>query len=175
LTTPAETLTRLADAVVAWHELLVELATDARGRFAAAAPVITDFTGDPPAWRAVQGRGRTTIYGGFPHPRDLPHPSALSWADVDPDGRALDRESVAAVVADLVATFEPPAQGSDWRLRDLWLENVTAPGWSTATAFGRWAGPGRWARPISTAARSALAAASARGVGRRDHGPPGRR
>ncbi|HTJ33765.1 MAG TPA: hypothetical protein VL738_11085, partial [Dactylosporangium sp.] len=41
VTTPAETLTRLADAVVAWHELLVELATDARGRFAAAAPAAT--------------------------------------------------------------------------------------------------------------------------------------
>ena len=61
VTTPAETLTRFADAVVAWHELLVELATDARGRFAAEAPAATDGTGDPPAWRAVRPRDHVTV------------------------------------------------------------------------------------------------------------------
>jgi hypothetical protein len=58
VTTPDETLTRLADAVVAWHELLVELATDACGRFADAVPAAADGTGEPPAW-AVQGNGRS--------------------------------------------------------------------------------------------------------------------
>ncbi len=140
VTTPADALTRLADAVVAWHELLVELATDARGRFAAAAPASADFTGDPPAWRAVQGHGRAAVYSGQPA-RRLPHPGELSWADACPVGQTFDPETVPAVVADLVAAFEPPAQGADWRLRDLWLENVTA---ALADRYGRWVVGWRW-------------------------------
>ncbi|MFD0597263.1 hypothetical protein ACFQZ4_37420 [Catellatospora coxensis] len=71
VTTPDQTLTRIAEAVVAWHELLVELATDARGRFAAAASPAADGTGEPPAWRAVQGRGRVSVYPAF---RERPCP-----------------------------------------------------------------------------------------------------
>jgi hypothetical protein len=140
VTTPAETLTRIADAVVAWHELLVELATDARGRFAAAAPAAADSTGDPPAWRTVQGSGHVTVYGGHPASR-LPHPRELSWADACPVGRAFDPGTVPAVVAGLVAAFESTAPGADWRLRDLWLENVTA---GLVDRYGRWAVGWRW-------------------------------
>ena len=132
VTTPDETLTRFADAVVAWHDLLVELATDARGRFAAAAP---DGTGDPPAWRAVQGPGR--IWLGSPLPaRRLPHPRQLSWADVDPTGQVFDPGTVPGVVAELVAASALPSRDADWRFRDLWLETVTA---GLVDRYGRWA------------------------------------
>jgi hypothetical protein len=140
VTTPADTLTRLAEAVVAWHELLVELATDARGSFAAAAPAAADGNGDPPAWRAVQGHGRVTVYTE-PPTRRLPHPGSLSWADADPAGREFDRETVPAVVSDLVATYEPPAPGADWRLIDLWLDNVTV---GLIERYGRWVSGWRW-------------------------------
>ncbi len=59
--TPDETLARLAEAVVAWHELTVELATDARGRFAAAAPATTESSGDPVAWRAVKSSHKVRL------------------------------------------------------------------------------------------------------------------
>lgn len=140
VTTPAETLTRLAEAVVAWHELLVELATDARGRFAAAAPAAADGTGDPPAWRAVQGNGRICVYPALPA-RRLLHPSELSWADVDPEARVFDPGTVPAVVVDLLAAYEPPAPGADWRLINLWLENVTV---GLVEEYGRWAVGWRW-------------------------------
>jgi hypothetical protein len=140
VTTPAETLTRLADAVVAWHELLVELATDACGRFAAAAPTAGDGTGDPPAWQAVRGHGHATVYTGHPA-RRLPDPSGLSWADVDPAGRVFDPGTVPAVVADLVAASELPSREADWRLIDLWLDQVTA---GLVARYGRWAVGWRW-------------------------------
>ncbi|MGC4790601.1 hypothetical protein ACLQ22_22575 [Micromonospora sp. DT178] len=140
VTTPAETLTRIADAVVAWHELLVELAVDARGRFAAAAPAATDDTGEPPAWRAVRGRGGITLYAGLPA-RRLPHPGSLSWADVNPVDRTFDPATVPAVVTDLIAASEIPSPDADWRLRDLWLENVTV---GLVDRYGRWAVGWRW-------------------------------
>jgi hypothetical protein len=142
VTTSAETLTRMADLVVAWQELLVELATDARGRFAAApaASAAVDGAGDPPAWRAVQGNRVKAVLYGHPASR-LPYPRALSWADADLAGRAFDAGTVPAVVADLVAAFEPPSPKADWRVRDLWLENVTA---GLVDRYGRWVVGWRW-------------------------------
>jgi hypothetical protein len=139
VTTPAETLTRIADAVVAWHSLLVELATDSRGRFAAAPPV-TDFTGDPPAWRYVRGQDQVTINTQL-IPRRHPHPSQLTWADVDPAGRAFDPGTVAAVVADLVAASEIPSPRAAWGLQDLWLETV---GTGLVDRYGQWTLGWRW-------------------------------
>lgn len=140
VTTPDETLARLADAVAAWHELLVELATDADGRFAEAAPAAVDDTGEPPAWRAVQSNGRITIYT-LPQDRRLPYPSQLSWADTDPPDRVFDPDTVRTMVSDLVAASELPSPGADWRLRDLWLENVSA---RLVDLYGRWAVGWRW-------------------------------
>ncbi|MEU6076729.1 hypothetical protein [Micromonospora sp. NPDC047074] len=140
VTTPAETLARFADAVVAWHELLVEFATDARGRFAAAAPTAADGTGDPPAWRAVKGHGMVVVHTGLPDGR-LPDPRELSWAEVDPAGRDFDPGTVPATAAGLVAAFEPPSAEADWRLKDLWLENVTT---GLVDRYGRWAVGWRW-------------------------------
>lgn len=140
ITTPAETLSRLAQALVAWHELTVELATDARGRFAAAAPATTDSTGDPVAWRAVQAPGISRIdparFG-----RSVPHPAALAWADVDPRARDFDPATVTGVVAELVTAENLPAQDADWRLRDLWLETVSV---GFAERYGTWAVGWRW-------------------------------
>ncbi|WP_208811277.1 hypothetical protein [Micromonospora echinofusca] len=140
VTTPGETLARLADAVVAWHELLVELSTDARGRFVAAAPAGVDGTGEPPAWRAVQGHGRITIYPAH-QDRRLPYPSELSWADTDPRDRFFDPDTVRSAVSDLVAASELPSPAADWRLRDLWLENVSA---GLVDRYGWWAVGWRW-------------------------------
>ncbi|MEU7822423.1 hypothetical protein [Catellatospora sp. NPDC049133] len=140
VTTPDETLTRIAEAVVAWHELLVELATDARGRFAAAAPATTDGTGEPPAWRAVQGHGRVAVHAG-PRERPLPYPSELSWADTQLPDRGYAPGTVPAVVGDLVAAAELPSPGADWRLRELWLENISA---GLVGRYGRWAVGWRW-------------------------------
>ncbi|MFC0029962.1 hypothetical protein ACFFMM_10550 [Micromonospora chaiyaphumensis] len=140
VTTPDETLTRIADAVVAWHELLVELATDAGGRFAEAAPTAVDGTGEPPAWRAVQGSGRITIYT-TPEDRRLPRPRLLSWADTDSPDRSFDPDTVRAVVDDLLAAFGLPSHGADWRLKDLWLANVSA---GLVDRYGRWAVGWRW-------------------------------
>ncbi|MBL6280100.1 hypothetical protein JMF97_28460 [Micromonospora fiedleri] len=140
VTTPDETLTRLADAVAAWHELLVELATDADGRFAEAASAAADGTGEPPAWRAVQGNRRITLYTA-PRNRSLPHPRQLSWADTDYPDRIFDPETVRAVVSELVAASEPPSAEADWRLIDLWLENVSA---GLVDRYGRWAVGWRW-------------------------------
>jgi hypothetical protein len=142
VTTPAETLTRIAEGVVAWHELLVELATDARGRFAAVAGDSTDdSTGDPPAWRAVQGPGRVTRYPGELHARRLPHPRDLDWAELDPAGREFDPATVPAVVAALVGASGPPAPEADWRLVDLWEEQVTA---GLVDRYGQWVVGWRW-------------------------------
>ncbi|GAA3778388.1 hypothetical protein GCM10022225_77860 [Plantactinospora mayteni] len=141
VTTPEETLTRIADAVLAWHELLVELATDARGRFAAAAPAAADGTDEPPAWRAVRGDGWTTVYD-MPDDRRLPHPSKLSWAKTDRPELVFDPDEVRAVVSELVAAAEPPSAEADWRLRDLWLENISA---GLVDRYGRWAVGWRWA------------------------------
>ncbi|MBL7254202.1 hypothetical protein [Paractinoplanes lichenicola] len=138
ITTPAETLDRLARALVAWHELTVELATDARGRFAAMAPADPGRTGDPVAWRAVKAPGI-----GRWHPehftQQIPHPTSLTWADVDPRARSFDPATVAAVVAPLVTA--PPAQEADWRLRDLWLESIAI---GLMDRYGTWTLGWRW-------------------------------
>jgi hypothetical protein len=139
VTTPAETLTRFADAVVAFHELLVELATDARGRFAAEAPAAAGGTGDPPAWQVVRRRDHIGI--STVPPARLPNPRDLSWADADPAGRFFDPATVPAVVAGLVAASALPAPGADWRLINLWLENVTV---GLADRYGRWVVGWRW-------------------------------
>jgi hypothetical protein len=136
VTTPAETLARIAEGVIAWHDLLVELATDSRGRFAAAAPAADDGTGDPPAWRAVQGRDRVTLSSGAIPARRLPHPCDLSWAEVDPAGRVFDPATVPAVVADLVVPSRLLVSGADWRLTDLWRDEVTL---RLVDRYGRWA------------------------------------
>ncbi|GLW35974.1 hypothetical protein [Actinoplanes regularis] len=139
ITTPAETLNRLAGAVVAWHELTVELATDARGRFAAAAPATSDST-DPVAWRAVKAPGIGRFTSGH-FTRGVPHPASLSWADVDPRDRDFDSATVAAAAAALVTVENLPAQGADWRLRDLWLESVSI---GLVERYGRWTVGWRW-------------------------------
>lgn len=140
ITTPAETLDRLAEAVVAWHELTVELATDARGRFAAAAPATTDNTADPVAWRAVKAPGISRSNPGR-FTRGVPLPWSLSWADVNPRGRDFDPATVAAVVGELVTASNIPAQEADWRLRDLWLESVSI---GFIKRYGLWAVGWRW-------------------------------
>ncbi|GIF47193.1 hypothetical protein DFJ67_7182 [Asanoa ferruginea] len=140
ITTPAETLNRLARALVAWHELTVELATDARGRFAAAAPAMTDNTDEPVAWRAVKAPG-ISRFNPARFARSVPHPESLSWADVDPRGRDFDRATVAAMVAELVTATNLPAQEADWRLRDLWLESVSI---GFTERYGLWAVGWRW-------------------------------
>src|SRR5690349_16246043 len=71
----------------------------------------------------------------------LLHPSELSWADVDPEARVFDPGTVPAVVVDLLAAYGPPAPGADWRLIDLWLENVTV---GLVEEYGRWAVGWRW-------------------------------
>ncbi|BCY06489.1 hypothetical protein [Actinoplanes sp. L3-i22] len=139
--TPDETLDRLAAAVVTWHELLVELATDARGRFATSAPATTDSTGEPPAWRVVTGRGRILKYTGDRLYRQVPHPGGLTWADVDPANRSFDPATVPATVADRLAEFPPPPKEADWRLRDLWLERISR---GLADRYGIWAVGWRW-------------------------------
>ncbi|WP_203688200.1 hypothetical protein [Catellatospora coxensis] len=140
VTTPDQTLTRIAEAVVAWHELLVELATDARGRFAAAASPAADGTGEPPAWRAVQGRGRVSVYPAF-RERPLPHPWELSWADAETLDGVFDPDTVPVVVSGLVAASQPPSAQADWRLRELWLESISA---GLVERYGRWAVGWRW-------------------------------
>lgn len=140
ITTPAETLNRLAQALVAWHELTVELATDARGRFAASAPAMTDSTGDPVAWRAVKAPG-ISRFNPAHFVRSVPHPATLSWADVDPRERDFDAATVAAAVAELVTAENLPAQEADWRLRDLWLGRVSI---GLTEQYGLWAVGWRW-------------------------------
>ncbi|MBB2943518.1 hypothetical protein FB565_003231 [Actinoplanes lutulentus] len=139
ITTPAETLHRLAEALVAWHELTVELATDARGRFAASTPATTGSS-DPVAWQAVKAPGISRTDPAH-FDRRFPHPSMLSWADVDPRKRNFDPASVAAVTAELVTAGNIPAQGADWRLRDLWLESVSI---GFTERYGLWAAGWRW-------------------------------
>jgi hypothetical protein len=141
ITTAAETLNRLAEAVVAWHELTVELATDARGRFAAAAPATTDSTGDPVAWRAVKAPG-ISRFSPERFTRGAALPWNLSWGDVDPRERDFDPATVAAVVAELVTAGNIPAQEADWRLRDLWPESVSI---GFIERYGLWAVGWRWA------------------------------
>ncbi|MEV4134200.1 hypothetical protein AB0J72_18765 [Dactylosporangium sp. NPDC049742] len=136
--TPEETLSRLADAVVAWHELLVELATDARGRFAAAAPAQVDGTGEPPAWQAVRGDIQVIRYT-VPTDGPLPYPWQLIWADTDVQDRPFDPGTVRAVVDDLVAAIGFP--GADRQLRNLWLDSVSS---GLAARYGRWAVGWRW-------------------------------
>jgi hypothetical protein len=131
VTTPDETLTRFAEAVVAWHELLVELATDARGRFAVVAPIGTGHIGDPPAWQAVTQLPYVVHYD--PRPDRVPHPKTLSWADVDPTARIFEPGTIE--VSDL------PTPETDWRLRDLWLENLTL---GLVDRHGLWAVGWRW-------------------------------
>lgn len=140
VTTPEETLTRIADAVVAWHKLLIELAADTNGRFAQAAPASTDGPGEPPVWQAVQGNGRTVIVTAG-HQGGLPHPRRLSWADTRLQGVDFEVGTVQAVVTELVAATVLPSPGADWRLRDLWLENVSA---GLVDRYGRWAAGWRW-------------------------------
>ncbi|MCI4066158.1 hypothetical protein MRQ36_27860 [Micromonospora sp. R77] len=140
ITTPAETLDRLARALVAWHELTVELATDALGRFAAAAPATTDSTGDPVAWRAVKAPG-ISRFNRAHFARSVPHPASLNWADVDPRDREFDPATVAAVAAGLVTAENLPAQDADWRLRDLWLDNVSI---GFTQRYGLWTVGWRW-------------------------------
>jgi hypothetical protein len=139
--TPDETLDRLAAGLVTWHELLVELATDARGRFAAAAPATTDSTGGPPAWRVVNKRGRSLRYSGSRHKRQVPHPVELTWADVDPGTRGFDPETVPAAVTALLAEFPAPPTGADWRLPDLWLERISL---GLIGRYGTWAAGWCW-------------------------------
>ncbi|MEU8663362.1 hypothetical protein [Actinoplanes philippinensis] len=141
LTTPAETLDRLAEALVAWHELTVELATDSRGRFAAMAPAAGDGTGDPAAWRAVKAPG-ISRWNPDRFVRKLPHPRNLSWSDVEPHAHGFDPATVAEVAAGLVTAETLPAQGADWRLRDLWLESVSI---GFTERYGRWALGWCWA------------------------------
>lgn len=141
VTTPAETFERLAEALVAWHELTVELATDARGRFAASTlATTTGGSSDPVAWQAVKAHG---IGRSAPThvDRRFPHPSRLSWEDVDPRERDFEPAAVAAVTAELVTGGDIPAQGADWRLRDLWLESVSI---GLTERYGLWAVGWRW-------------------------------
>jgi hypothetical protein len=140
LTTPEETLDRIAAGLVAWHELLVELATDARGRFAGAGSPATDGAEGPPAWRVVNGRTRIGR-SNFTFDRRLPFPWLLSWADADPAGREVDPATVAAVVGDLVARQAPPATEADWRFIDLWLDDLSV---GLVERFGKWAVGWRW-------------------------------
>ncbi|MEV4628246.1 hypothetical protein AB0J90_18425 [Micromonospora sp. NPDC049523] len=140
ITTPAETLDRLARALVAWHELTVELATDAYGRFAGAAPATTDSSGDPVAWRAVKAPG-ISRFNPAHFSRSFPHPASLSWVDVDPRDRDFDPASVAAVAAELVTAENLPAKDADWRLRDLWLESVSI---GFTERYGVWTVGWRW-------------------------------
>ncbi|WP_433795133.1 hypothetical protein [Actinoplanes sp. CA-252034] len=140
ITTPAETLDRIARGLVAWHELTVELATDARGRFAAMAPPITDSTGEPVAWRAVKAPGISRLdFGTFE--RKIPLPWDLSWADVDPRRRDFDPATVPAMTAALVAASAPPAEEADWRLQDLWLESMSI---GLTERYGAWVAGWRW-------------------------------
>ncbi|MFD8497433.1 hypothetical protein [Amycolatopsis sp. NPDC059657] len=140
VTTPAETLARLADSVMAWDELLAELATDAGDRFAAITQPVLDDTGDSPAWRAVQRNPKRIVFPESGAHR-LPHPSKLSWADADPTGRVFDRDTVPGVVAAAVASAELPSPDADWRLADLWLEQVTT---SLIDRYGLWTVGWRW-------------------------------
>ncbi|GIE80501.1 hypothetical protein Aph02nite_64510 [Actinoplanes philippinensis] len=152
LTTPDETLDRLAQALVAWHELTVELATDSRGRFTATAPAAGsggrltapaagDGVEEPAAWRAVKAPGISRWNPGD-YTRKLPHPTTLNWADVDPHTHGFDPATVADVAAGLVTAETLPAQGADWRLQDLWLESVSI---GFTERYGRWALGWCWA------------------------------
>lgn len=140
VTTPSETLTDVADAVVAWHELLVELATDAEGRFAVITPAQTNTTDEAPAWQAVQGFGRVIVFPEH-HGYSLTHPSKLTWPDADPTGRIFDRDTVPGTVSELVASHDLPEKGADWRLVDLWLDRVTT---GLTDRYGLWTVGWRW-------------------------------
>ncbi len=140
ITTPGDTLAGIADAVVAWHELLVELTTDPHARFVAASAIDDTDGAEPPAWRAVTGTGRVLLFPQLSPPR-LPHPRELSWEDVDPAHRRLDRESVLTVLTSLQPATAMPAPCADWRLTDLWLETVTA---ALVDKYGVWAVGWRW-------------------------------
>ncbi|MEU8665032.1 hypothetical protein AB0C31_51490, partial [Actinoplanes philippinensis] len=116
VTTPRETLAELAGAVVAWHRLLAEISSNSGGRFAGAAPVRGQDSGDgPPAWRALARRGRVDVVTG-PHRRRLPHASELHWADVDPVGQPFDPP--------VISGQGLPAPDADQRLRHLWFRTV---------------------------------------------------
>ncbi|WP_203715188.1 hypothetical protein [Asanoa siamensis] len=134
VTTPEETLARLAADVVAWHELLVEIATDARGRFSAGAPA---GDGAPPAWRVVQGPDRIAVHIDR-WDRTGPSPYRLTWAETD---ASLDPETVPAVVRAVLSAQEIPAQEADWRIKDLWLDSISA---GLIDRYGSWAVGWRW-------------------------------
>jgi hypothetical protein len=116
VTTPAETLDRIAEGVVAWSGFVAGIPT-------------------PEAWLAL----RASTFKIREDRRDehrLPYPRELSWADADPIGRKFDPETVPPLVADLVAAEAIPSPEADWRLRDRWLELVSA---GLADRYGRWA------------------------------------
>ncbi|MBW6435189.1 hypothetical protein KZ829_15725 [Actinoplanes hulinensis] len=133
VTTPDDTLDRLATGIVAFHELTVELATGTPGRFAAAAP-------GPDTWQAVRAPGITRYVGDWPPPR-VPHPTSLTWADVDVTGRDFDPATVPGLVAALVAASEIPDRDDDSRLRDLWLDIVAE---GIVERYGPWVTGWRW-------------------------------
>ncbi|WP_157545728.1 hypothetical protein [Hamadaea tsunoensis] len=139
ITTADEVLAGIAAALVAWYDLLVELATDPHGRFIPGRAADGVMEAGPPAWRAVMGSRVKRL--AFPeHPR-MPHPRDLSWTDVDPAGRDPDPESVLATVTAVAAAATVPARDADWRLRDLWLETVTR---ALVDRYGLWAVGWRW-------------------------------
>ncbi len=140
ITVPGEVLAGIADAVVAWHELLGELATDPRSRFTPAPSRAIDASDDaaPRAWQVVMGPVKRLAFSD--HPR-LPHPRELSWAEVDPARRRFDPETVPAVLAGVPSTAAVPAPHADRRLIDLWLETVTS---ALIEQYGTWVVGWRW-------------------------------
>ena len=141
LATSGEVLDGVARGLAAWHELLVELATDSRGRFATLPAHGTHDRG-PRAWRAVREHpGRIVRHHPLPDP-PVPHPSLLTWADVDQSSHEFDPATVPAVVGELLPASDVPSSGADWRLIDLWQEGVTV---ALVERYGEWAVGWRWA------------------------------
>lgn len=68
ITTTGRTLAAIAAAVVKWHELLVEIATDPHSRFAAASTPAVDGkdAAAPPAWRAVMATAESSGFHSTP-------------------------------------------------------------------------------------------------------------
>ncbi|MBM2614966.1 hypothetical protein JIG36_05255 [Actinoplanes sp. LDG1-06] len=116
VTTPEETLGRFTDAVLAWHEVLT-------GFSEATWPVAASRRSHYPS-----------------HPRRLPHPSQLSWAEIDAVD-FFDPDTVRTEAAAAVAATPPPARDADWRLVGHWLETVTV---GFADRYGRWVVGWRW-------------------------------
>ncbi|GAA1657345.1 hypothetical protein [Actinoplanes couchii] len=119
--------------VVAWHELLVEIATDARGRFAdLPAPKGILAAEGPPAWRTLD---RYLVYTTD---------NELTWADFDPTGRPFDVDSLPRVAYNALLPGGPGVYAGLAKHYGPWVSWWNTPGDEPFTVEGITAGVVRW-------------------------------